>query len=33
MSIVNGICEFCGQVVVNGANCTCDKAKEEKKSN
>ena len=32
MSVINGVCEFCNQAVIEGAECTCYEAKREKKS-
>lgn len=31
MSVINGVCEFCNQTVLDGAECNCYRAKEEKK--
>lgn len=31
MSVINGVCEFCNQTVLDGTDCNCYQAKEEKK--
>lgn len=31
MSVINGICEFCNQTVLDGTDCNCYQAKAEKK--
>lgn len=31
MSVKNGVCEFCGQVVLDGEVCSCYEAKKERK--
>lgn len=31
MSVINGVCEFCNQAVIEGAECTCYEAKRERK--
>ncbi|MBR4543534.1 MAG: hypothetical protein IKO53_04910 [Lachnospiraceae bacterium] len=30
--VKNGVCEYCGQAVLDGAECSCDMAKEEQKT-